>query len=74
MLLVFPQVFMIQSMRTRCKEVAAIIPAKNLTAEELAKMTMEVLRVLHKTGFNVRILIADNNYINGNSFKIMTGE
>ena len=60
---------MISSVRSTCKEVAAIVPVKNITAEVLSKMILEVMRLLHKTLFKVSQVVADNNKINGNAFK-----
>ena len=64
---------MIKSLRSSCKEVAAIVPAKNVTGAHLGKMTREVIRILHEASFKVLVCIADNNYINGNAFKAMAG-
>ena len=52
------------------KEVVAIVPVKNLNAETLQKMIVDVLRLLHKTGFGVVTIMADNR-INRNAFTLL---
>ena len=59
---------MVSSILSKNKEVVAIVPVKNLNAESLKKMIVDVLKLLHKTGFMVLTIMADNNRINRNAF------
>ena len=64
---------MTSSVLSKNKDVAAIVPAKNLNAASLEKMTWDVLNLLHKTWFVVLGVISDNNSVNRNAFTSMCG-
>ena len=67
------QVFMISSLLSKHKHVAAIYPVNNLTANTLLELTYQVLSFLHDIGYKVVSLISDNNRINRNMFEKMCG-
>lgn len=62
---------MISSIKSKCREVAAIVPVKRLTGDDLSKMTKKVLTVLHQSGFTVRIISADNSKVNRSAFELL---
>ena len=64
---------MISSVLSKNKDVAAIVPSKNLDGNSLHKMTMAVLHRLHKTGFKVLIILADNGSVNRAFFNVFCG-
>jgi hypothetical protein len=55
--------FMISSILSHKKDVAALIPIKNLTASYLKEMTVKVISAVEKAGYKVVCLISDNNRI-----------
>lgn len=67
------QTFMISSIFSKNKDVLALIPVKNLTAEQLHAYTLKVLQILHEYGYTVLALISDNNRINRKMFELMCG-
>jgi len=62
------QTFLAFSLLSANKDVAAMVPVKNLTAEYLKVCTPEVLIMLEKAGYFVFCLISDNNRVNRNMF------
>src|SRR5688572_19396963 len=67
------QAFMICSILSRRKDIAALVPVKNLTAPYLKDITMHVIRMVEKAGFRIVCLISDNNRVNGNMFRLLCG-
>lgn len=67
------QAFMICSIMSGNRDVAALIPVKNLTTEYLTDCTMKVLKLLEDCGYQVLCLISDNNRVNRNMFTNMCG-
>ena len=65
------QAFMISSLLSKTKHVAALYPVCNLTADTLYDLTIKVLNFLHGLGYRVVSLISDNNRINRNMFERM---
>lgn len=55
------------------KDVVALIPVRNLTAEQLHSYTIQVLKLLHECGYFVFCVVSDNNRINRNMFTSMSG-
>lgn len=66
--------FMIKSSFGKYKEICKLIPVKNLKADDLLKMTNNVISFVQNIGFHVICLITDNNRINQKLFKQLTGE
>ena len=62
------QTFMICSLLSANKDVAAMIPVKNLNASYLTELTRKVIIMLEKVGYVVFCLISDNNRVNRNMF------
>lgn len=58
------QVFMTSSILSKAKDVAAIIPVKNLNGDLLKDLCTHILQLLHRAGYSVLCLISDNNRIN----------
>ena len=67
------QAFMITSLLSKYKDVVALFPVCNLTADLLLTYANNVLSLLHECGFIVFCLISDNNRINRNMFINMCG-
>lgn len=67
------QAFMISSLLSKNKDVIALFPVRNLTADILINYANKVLSILHECGFTVLALISDNNRINRNMFTNMCG-
>src|SRR6218665_1925937 len=67
------QAFMICSILSHRKDIAALVPVKNLTAPYLQEITMHVIRMVEKAGFRIICLISDNNRVNGNMFRLLCG-
>jgi hypothetical protein len=55
------------------KNVAAMVPVKNLTAAYLRDCTQRVITMLESAGYLVFCLISDNNRVNRNMFTEMCG-
>ena len=47
------------------------LPCKQLNGENLYKITTQILKILHKIGFHVVIILSDNNSANKTMFLIM---
>jgi hypothetical protein len=67
------QTFMLCSLLSPNKDVAAMVPVKNLTAAYLRDCTQRVIRMLESAGYLVFCLISDNNRVNRNMFTEMCG-
>ncbi|CAL1270294.1 unnamed protein product [Larinioides sclopetarius] len=65
------QAFMITSLFSKYKEIVALVPMKNQTADDLYCQTLKVLKLLNNCKYNVLCLISDNNRINRNMFTLM---
>lgn len=63
------QAFMIKSILSKNKDIAALFPVKNLDASFLLDATMKVLKLLSEVGFEVVAIISDNNKVNVKLFK-----
>jgi hypothetical protein len=57
------QAFMISSILSKHKDVAALLPVKNMDASFLHSSTMKVLELVERAGFKVVALISDNNRV-----------
>jgi hypothetical protein len=68
------QAFMICSLLSSNKDVAALIPVQNLNAAYLKDCTVKVIRMLESCGFLVLCLISDNNSVNRNMFTDLCGD
>ena len=62
------QTFMFCSLIFSNKDVAAMIPVKNLDAQFLKQCTLKVIEMFENMGYCVLCLISDNNRINRNMF------
>lgn len=67
------QAFMISSLLSKTKHIAALYPVCNQTADTLLDLTLKVLTFLHDIGYKVVSLISDNNRINRNMFERLCG-
>ena len=67
------QTFMLCSLLSPNKDVAAMVPVKNLTAAYLKDCTLKVIAMLEKAGYLVFCLISDNNRVNRNMFTEICG-
>ena len=65
------QAFMICSVLSHVKDVAALVPIKNLTACYLKELIVKVVKMVEQAGFRVLCIISDNNRVNGNAFSMM---
>ncbi|GBN43797.1 hypothetical protein AVEN_164865-1 [Araneus ventricosus] len=65
------QAFMMTSLFSRYKEIVALVPMKNQTADGLYCQTLQVLQLLNDCKYNVLFLISDNNTISRNMFTQM---
>lgn len=64
---------MISSVLSKHKDVAAMLPVKNMDASFLHGSTMKVLERVERAGFKVVAIISDNNRVNRNVFEKMCG-
>ena len=62
---------MISSIPYSKKDMAALIPIRNLTAAYLHEFTLKAIDIVEKAGYRVVCLISDNNRINRNMFALM---
>ena len=67
------QTFMLLSLLSPNKDVAAMVPVKNLTADNLKQYTLQVIEILENCGYFVFCLISDNNRVNRNMFTQVCG-
>ena len=67
------QTFMMCSLLSANKDVAAMVPVKNLTAEYLKVCTLKVINMLEIAGYYVFCLISDNNRVHRNMFAALCG-
>ncbi|GFX45967.1 THAP-type domain-containing protein [Trichonephila clavipes] len=61
------QCFLYSSLLSRNKEIVSLNPVKNMNAEDLYSMTLEILSLMEKVGFSV-VCIVNNNRVNRNCF------
>jgi hypothetical protein len=66
------QAFMICSVLSSKKDMAALVPVKNLTAAYLKELTQKVLSMVEGAGYQVLCIITDNNRVNGNMFALFS--
>ncbi|GBO03880.1 hypothetical protein AVEN_62404-1, partial [Araneus ventricosus] len=62
---------MITSLFSKYKELVALVPMKNQTADDLYCQTLKVLQMLNDCKYNALCSISDNNRINRNMFTQM---
>lgn len=67
------QTFMIASLYSKNKDAIALIPVKNLTAQQLYSYALKVLSLLKECGYSVLTLLSDNNRVNRNMFELICG-
>lgn len=67
------QAFMIKSLLSHNKDIAAMIPVKKLNSEFLLQTTLKVLNLLLTTGYVVISIISDNNKVNVKLFQELSG-
>ena len=67
------QAFMLASIFSKNKDVAALQPVKNLDASFLHDSVSKVLQLVESVGYKVVALLSDNNRINRNMFAAMCG-
>ena len=65
--------FVICSLLSSKKDIAALVPVKNLTAARLKDLTLSVISTVEKAGYKVVCIICDNNRVNGNMFAMLCG-
>ena len=68
------QCFMISSLYSKDKDVVALYPVKNMTAEYLKSITLDVIEKLTISGYNIISIISDNNVVNRKMFAIMSDD
>ncbi|GFV35625.1 transposable element P transposase [Trichonephila clavipes] len=62
------QCFLHSSLLSKNKEIVSLNPVKNMSAEDLYSMTLEILSLMEKVGFSVVCIVSDNNRVNRNCF------
>ncbi|GFW22763.1 FHA domain-containing protein [Trichonephila clavipes] len=62
------QCFLYSSLLSKNKEIVSLNPVKNMNAEDLYSMTVEILSLMEKVGFSVVCIVSDNNRVNRNCF------
>ncbi|GFY32569.1 transposable element P transposase [Trichonephila clavipes] len=62
------QCFLYSSLLSKNKEIVSLNPVKNMNAEDLHSMTLEILSLTEKVGFSVVCIVSDNNRVNRNCF------
>ena len=67
------QAFMLASIFSKNKDVAALQPVKNLDTSFLHDIVMKALKMVESAGYKVVALISDNNRINRNVFGAICG-
>ena len=67
------QCFMISSIKSKNKDVISLTPVQNMVAADLHQLILQVINNVTKAGFRIISLISDNNIINRNSFKLLSG-
>lgn len=65
------QAFMMCSLLSSNKDVAAMVPVTNLTATYLVDITKRVIDLLESAGYYVFCIISDNNRVNRNMFSLL---
>lgn len=66
-------VFMLSSLQSHYKDVIALFPVKNMSAETLLELTRHVLKLLYELGFDVVCLVADNHRKNRKMYEVLCG-
>ena len=61
------------SIRSRNKDVISLTAVQNMTAGDLHEMSLQVLKNVTNADFRIVSLISDNNIINLNCFKLLSG-
>ena len=61
------------SIRSRNKDVISLTDVQNMTAGDLHEMSLQVLKNVTNADFRIVSLIFDNNIINLNCFKLLSG-
>ena len=64
---------MISSIKSKNKDVISLTPVQNMVAADLHQLILQVINNVTKAGFRIISLISDNNIINRNSFKLLSG-
>ena len=64
---------MISAIKTKCREVAAIVPVKKMTGEDLSIIIRKVLSALHDAVFRVQVISSDNGKANRSAFSNLCG-
>lgn len=67
------QAFMLSSITSKQKDIAALLPVKHIDRSFLQDSIMKVLRLTEKAGYRVIAIISDNNRVNRNSFEKLCG-
>ena len=67
------QAYMISSVMSKNKDVAALQPITNLDASYLYDSVIKVLSLIEKAGYTVLAVMSDNNRVNRNVFEKMCG-
>jgi len=67
------QAYMISSVLSKHKDVAALQPVKNLDTSFLYDSVMKVLSLVENAGYRVVAVMSDNNRVNRNAFDKMSG-
>jgi len=67
------QAFMLTSVSSKNKDIAALQPVKNLDASCLQGSLLKVVKLVEKAGYKIVALISDNNRVNRNAFAAMCG-
>ncbi|GFS57752.1 transposable element P transposase [Trichonephila clavipes] len=62
------QCFLYSSLLGENNEIVLLNPVKNMNAEDLYSMTLEMLSLMEKVGFSVVCIVSDNNRVNRNCF------
>lgn len=65
--------FMVSSILSKHKDIAALVPVKNMDVTFLHNCAMQVLELVEKAGFRILAFISDNNRVNRNMFEKICG-
>ncbi|KAF2884903.1 hypothetical protein ILUMI_21274 [Ignelater luminosus] len=65
------QVFMITSILSNNKDVVGLYPVKNLESDQLLELTLNIIKVLTGSGYNIITIISGNNQINRRMFELL---
>ena len=67
------QAFMLTSVLSKNKDIAALQPVKNLDASFLNDSLLKVIRLVEQAGYKVVVVISDNNRVNRNALAALCG-